>query len=84
MGTALVLTGICIVAAFAEKESNCYTVDELVKLYQEPLFVMYCVLMGASCVGLYVLAEKLERLLRDFGSSSPKYKRFARVRRCLK
>lgn len=81
LGTALVLIGICIVAAFAEKESGCYTVDELVGLYKEPLFVMYIVLMGLSCIGLYVLAKKMERVLRDYGSSSAKYKRFARVRR---
>ncbi|KAF1336561.1 Magnesium transporter nipa2, partial [Globisporangium splendens] len=78
MGTTLVLAGICIVAAFAEKESGCYTVNQLVSLYQEPLFVMYCVLMGVSCIGLYALAKKLEQLLHGFGSSSPKYKRFAR------
>lgn len=80
MGTALVLIGICIVAAFAEKESGCYTIDQLVSLYQEPLFVMYSVLMGVSCIGLYLLAKKMEQLMRDHGTSSPKYKRFARVR----
>lgn len=80
MGTALVLIGICIVAAFAEKESGCYTVNELVSLYSEPLFVMYIVVMALSCIGLYTLAKKMEQLLRDFGSSSLKYKRFAKVR----
>jgi magnesium transporter len=79
IGTGLVLAGICIVAAFANKESACYTVDELVALYGEPFFVMYLVIVALACLGLFLLAKKLERVLRLQGSSSTTYKKYARV-----
>lgn len=81
IGTGLVLAGICVVAAFAEKESASYTVDELVGLYQEPFFIVYCVLMALACLALFVLLKRIERLLHNYGPSSPKYKRFVRVGR---
>ncbi|RLN53781.1 hypothetical protein BBJ28_00005075 [Nothophytophthora sp. Chile5] len=79
IGTTLVLAGICIVAAFANKESACYTVDELVDLYREPLFAVYAVLMGISCVALFLLSKKMERVLKQHGRASPAYKRFAKL-----
>ncbi|TYZ66737.1 hypothetical protein PybrP1_005649 [[Pythium] brassicae (nom. inval.)] len=79
MGTGLVLAGICVVAAFAEKESASYTVDELVALYQEPSFIVYCVLAALASLGVFVLVKRIEKLQHTFGTSSPKYKRFARV-----
>ncbi|KAJ0408462.1 hypothetical protein ATCC90586_008400 [Pythium insidiosum] len=77
-GTSLVLGGICIVAAFANKENGCYTVEELVALYTEPLFIMYIVLMTISCIGIYVLVKRVETILRRCGPSSAGYKRFRR------
>ncbi|KAJ0403944.1 hypothetical protein P43SY_009437 [Pythium insidiosum] len=78
-GTSLVLGGICIVAAFANKENGCYTVEELVALYTEPLFIMYIVLMTISCIGIYVLVKRVETILRRCGPSSAGYKRFRRI-----
>lgn len=80
MGTFLVLVGICVVAAFAKKESDCYNVSELVSLYGEPLFIMYMVVMAVLAMGLYLLTKRMEFLLKRYGPSSRKYKRFARVR----
>ncbi|DAZ96002.1 TPA: hypothetical protein N0F65_009303 [Lagenidium giganteum] len=79
MGTSLVMGGICVVAAFANKESDCYTVTELVHLYSEPLFIMYVVVMICSCLALYASTKYLEKVLRLHGSSSTVYKRFARL-----
>ncbi|KAH7471057.1 hypothetical protein PRIC1_003133 [Phytophthora ramorum] len=79
IGTALVLLGIIVVATFAEKESACYTVHELVALYREPLFVVYATLMGVSCILLYLLTRRMERLLNEKGRSSPEYKRYAKL-----
>ncbi|POM71525.1 Hypothetical protein PHPALM_11899 [Phytophthora palmivora] len=79
IGTALVLLGIIIVATFAEKETACYTVKELVGLYQEPLFAMYAALMGISCAVLFLLVRKMERVLKEKGRNSLEYKRFARI-----
>ncbi|POM80931.1 Hypothetical protein PHPALM_1167 [Phytophthora palmivora] len=70
IGTALVLLGIIIVATFAEKETACYTVKELVGLYQEPLFAMYAALMGISCVVLFLLVRKMERARKEKGRNS--------------
>lgn len=79
MGTFLVLVGICVVAAFAKKESDCYNVSELVSLYGEPLFIMYMVVMAFLAMGLYLLTKRIEFLFKRYGPSSRKYKRFARV-----
>ncbi|KAG7391465.1 NIPA-like protein 3 [Phytophthora boehmeriae] len=79
IGTALVMTGIIIVAIFAEKESACYTVHELVALYRKPLFAVYAVVIGLSCISLYLLSKKMERVLKEKGKSSPEYKRFAKL-----
>ncbi|GMF27286.1 unnamed protein product [Phytophthora lilii] len=79
IGTALVLIGIIVVAIFAEKESACYTVHELVALYREPLFAVYATLMGLSCVVLFLLTRRMERLLKQKGRSSPEYKRYAKL-----
>ncbi|RLN46213.1 hypothetical protein BBJ29_004721 [Phytophthora kernoviae] len=79
IGTALVLTGIIVVAMFAEKESACYTVHELVALYREPLFAVYATLIGLACIALYLLSRKMERVLKEKGKSSPEYKRFSKL-----
>ncbi|KAE8904635.1 hypothetical protein PF005_g29227 [Phytophthora fragariae] len=79
IGTALVLLGIIVVATFAEKESKCYTVHELVALYREPLFTVYAILMCVSCVVLFLLTRKMERTLKHYGRASPEYKRFRKL-----
>ncbi|GMF15975.1 unnamed protein product [Phytophthora fragariaefolia] len=79
IGTALVLLGIIIVAMFAEKQSVCYTLHELVALYCEPLFVVYATLMCVSCVVLFLLTRKMEQTLKDKGRTSPEYKRFRKL-----
>jgi drug/metabolite transporter (DMT)-like permease len=79
IGTALVLLGIVVTAMFAEKESPCFTLDELIELYHEPLFAMYATLVGVSCVVLFLLTRKMERLLKEKGRSSPEYKRFSKL-----
>ncbi|KAG6599736.1 Magnesium transporter NIPA2 [Phytophthora cinnamomi] len=79
IGTALVLLGIIVVATFAEKESKCYTVHELVALYREPLFAVYATLMCVSCVILFFLMRKMERTLKHKGRTSLEYKRFRKL-----
>ncbi|KAG1698893.1 hypothetical protein DVH05_014277 [Phytophthora capsici] len=79
IGTALVLLGIIVVATFAEKESACYTVQELVALYQEPLFAVYATLMCISCVILFLLTRKMEHTLKNKGRTSPQYKPFRKL-----
>lgn len=79
LGTALVLVGICIVASFADKESGCYTIDELVALYREPLFIMYAFLMGSAAIGIFLLSKRMEKVKARHGPSSHAYKRFRKV-----
>ncbi|ETI45111.1 hypothetical protein F441_10177 [Phytophthora nicotianae CJ01A1] len=79
IGTALVLLGIIVVAIFAEKESACYTVDELIALYREPLFAVYATLMSVSCLLLFLLTRKMEHTLKHKGRTSPEYTRFRKL-----
>ncbi|RLO04035.1 hypothetical protein DYB28_012834, partial [Aphanomyces astaci] len=41
IGTSLILTGIVVVAAFADKSNGCHTLDQLIALYSQPAFVVY-------------------------------------------
>ncbi|KAF1772976.1 Magnesium transporter NIPA [Phytophthora cactorum] len=79
IGTALVLLGIIVVAIFAEKESACYTVHELIALYREPLFAVYATLMCVSCLILFLLTRKMENTLKHKGRTSPEYMRFRKL-----
>jgi len=73
------MVGICVVASFADKESGCYTIDELVALYGEPFFIMYALLMGATAFGLFFLAKHMEKVKARHGTSSHPYRRFRKV-----
>lgn len=78
-GTACVIVGITIVATFANKQGDCYTLDELIQLYGKPFFIVYVVIMVLSSSGLYAFIKFLEKLKLQRGTSSPSYKRFARI-----
>lgn len=79
IGTSLVLIGIVVVASFADKESGCYTIHELVALYREPLFIVYALLMALAASSLYAFSKRMERIKAKHGTSSPEYKRFRKV-----
>lgn len=79
IGTALILLGIVIVATFASKHSACYTIHELVALYQAPLFVVYATVILVACVILFLLTRTMERTLKQKGRTSWEYQRFRRV-----
>jgi hypothetical protein len=79
MGTSLVLGGICLLAAFANKESDCYTLKELIAMYFEPLFIIYCVIIAMCSALLYWLLKYSEKTLKKYGKSSAPYKRVIRV-----
>ena len=76
--TTLVIAGVILVAAFASKGSNCYTLTELTELYRRPPFIVYCVIVILCCVLLYRLVKKIERIHTDFGSGSTRYAKFER------
>lgn len=80
LGTFLVMVGICIAASFADKESGCYTIDELVALYHEPFFIMYALLIGAATFGLFFLVKHMQKVKTRHGTSSHAYRRFRKVR----
>lgn len=73
------MVGICVAASFADKESGCYTIDELVALYGEPFFIMYALLMAAAAFGLFFLAKHMEKVKARHGTSSQPYRRFRKV-----
>jgi len=61
-----------------------YTLDELISLYNQPLFIVYAVLVVTSCIFLYAFVKKIERMLRRHGASSKKYKYFSKVNQSIR
>jgi len=52
--TLLIILGIILVAAFADKSSQCFSLDSLMCLYKRPQFIGYAVVIFGSIVVVYV------------------------------
>ncbi|KAF0698823.1 Aste57867_10572 [Aphanomyces stellatus] len=74
IGTALILTGIIVVAAFADKSNGCHTLDELIHLYGQPFFVAYGVSVVVIIATLYGFVFHVRRVIKTFGKASPQYR----------
>ncbi|RHY29694.1 hypothetical protein DYB25_013281 [Aphanomyces astaci] len=79
IGTALILTGIVVVAAFADKSNGCHTLDQLIALYSQPAFVVYVAVVCVAMVVFYYCVRRIRFIVRTFGKTSTQYKRFATV-----
>ncbi|ETV73649.1 hypothetical protein H257_11752 [Aphanomyces astaci] len=77
IGTALILTGIVVVAAFADKSNGCHTLDQLIALYSQPAFVVYVAVVCVAMVVFYYCVRRIRFIVRTFGKTSTQYKRFA-------
>ncbi len=53
---------------------------ELIRLYEEPVFIGYAVGVGIICSIGYVLSKYIERVYAEFGAWSEQYARYQKVR----
>jgi len=53
-GTGLMVIGITLACIFAEKGSQCFSLDEIVCLFSQPTFVVYAILCTVTALGLYI------------------------------
>ncbi|RLO01724.1 hypothetical protein DYB28_016165, partial [Aphanomyces astaci] len=75
----LILTGIVVVAAFADKSNGCHTLDQLIALYSQPAFVVYVAVVCVAMVVFYYCVRRIRFIVRTFGKTSTQYKRFATI-----
>ncbi|CAK4182570.1 unnamed protein product [Aphanomyces euteiches] len=76
IGTALILAGIVVVAAFADKSNGCHTLDQLIHLYSQPYFVVYAVGVSLVIVVFYGFVYHIRRIIKRYGKTSPQYRPF--------
>ncbi|RHY30954.1 hypothetical protein DYB32_003894 [Aphanomyces invadans] len=76
IGTALILTGIVVVAAFADKSNGCHTLDQLIALYGQPAFIAYVVLVSVTMAVVYIFVRRIRSIVATCGKNSKQYRRF--------
>ncbi|EQC32171.1 hypothetical protein SDRG_10365 [Saprolegnia diclina VS20] len=78
VGTGLIVLGIMVVAAFASKANDCYTVDELLLLFNQTHFIVYAILVSVTSVGLYLYIRKIRAIAIQYGVGSPMHRAYAK------
>lgn len=61
ISTFAIIAGIVLIAAFADKSNQCYTLDSLKCLYKRTAFIPYAVLVGGLIVLVYVAVVILRK-----------------------
>lgn len=61
-GTGAILVGVFLIAAFADKSEDTYTLDELTALYAEPAFIAYAIFVIGGSAALYLCVKRIEKL----------------------
>lgn len=68
IGTLILITGGTLVAVFGDLESGKFSLEELIRLYRRPVFIIYFSILEALSLSLffiaYQLAKRLDRRLR--------------------
>jgi drug/metabolite transporter (DMT)-like permease len=81
--TALIVLGIVLVAAFADKSSQCFDLASLLCLYTRVEFIVYAVFMTLGLMAMYaciVVVRKRVKTLRDEGLTGDRaYSRYKRI-----
>ncbi|OQR81596.1 hypothetical protein THRCLA_11587 [Thraustotheca clavata] len=78
IGTGLIVIGVMIVAAFASKANNCYTLSQLIELFDRQNFIIYATVVGSMCTILYLYLRKIRAISAKFGHGSEKYRHYAK------
>ena len=64
LATACIVGGCILLVSFGSHTSRSYTNKELLGLYNEPAYVAYLVVGGATVVGAYMLYWKGRKVVR--------------------
>jgi len=70
MSTFLIIGGIILIAAFADKSAQCFTLENLKCLYKRKQFKVYAVFVGAAILGMYLLIVWLRRKTKKMKEES--------------
>lgn len=86
MSTWLIIGGIVLIAAFADKSDQCFTLDMLKCLYKRKEFIAYAVMTGGLMVLVYlaikVTGKRLEAL-KAMATDKPPTREFKRLNKML-
>ncbi|OQR84458.1 hypothetical protein ACHHYP_13357 [Achlya hypogyna] len=78
VGTAFIVVGVMVVAAFASKSNECYTLEELIDLFNQLNFAIYATLVVLSCAIMYMYIRKIRAVSMRFGVASERYRVYAK------
>ena len=82
VGTVLILVGATVAVAFGDHDEQCYTMEELMRLYTNPWVIGELILVVMLLVSLYFFSRYCEKLLLDHpsghGHESEEYQRVAK------
>ena len=76
--TFLIIGGVVLTAAFADKSAQCFTLETLLRLYTRTEFIVYAVVVVATIVSLYALLRHV-RTLRKKGEDTVEYLRYIKI-----
>ncbi|GBG34674.1 Magnesium transporter NIPA2 [Hondaea fermentalgiana] len=83
VSTVAIIGGIVLIAVFADKSDQCYTLEALKCLYKRPTFIPYAILVGGFIVLVFVavvLMRRKRNALRAMEKTESRfYKRIAAV-----
>jgi len=79
IGTMNIILGIIVLATFGAKENGSFTVDELLKMYATPAFIMYAIFLSISVAVLYYTYLMAKLRMKKYGKMHPKYAPFKKL-----
>ncbi|KDO28741.1 hypothetical protein SPRG_19958 [Saprolegnia parasitica CBS 223.65] len=79
VGTGLIVLGIMVVAAFASKTNDCYTIDELLVLFNQTNFIVYVIVVACTSLALYLYIRKIRAVAIQHGAGSSMHRAYAKT-----
>ena len=62
-GTALIVIGATVAVSFGDHSEKCFTLSELMELYQQAGMLVYLIIVVALLVVMYLVVKRCEKLL---------------------
>ena len=82
-GTGLIVVGATVAVMFGDHSEKCFTLPELLSLYEQAGMVVYVVLVIVALVTMYWIVKHCEKLLKQPYTDVEDVREPATASRCL-
>ena len=79
LATFMIILGIVLITAFADKNEVTYDIEELKMLYKHTRFYIYLALVVTTCIVMFSIVKHIQKIDAKFGHKSEEYKPWRRV-----